>query len=45
MVIRKWISQRLEMGNFSRVTQALSLLNRNNDIFLMRLKKLLEKVS
>jgi hypothetical protein len=45
MVSRKWISQRLGMGDVSRITQAVSLLNRNEDISLVRLKKLLEGIS
>jgi len=45
MVSRKWISQRLGMGDVSRITQAVSLLNRNEDISLVRLKKLLEGFS
>jgi hypothetical protein len=45
MVSRKWISQRLGMGDVTRVTQAVSLLNGNEDISLMRLKKRLEGIS
>lgn len=45
MVSRKWISQRLEMGDVSRVTQAASLVNGNEDISIVRLKRQLEGIS
>jgi REP element-mobilizing transposase RayT len=45
VVSRKWISQRLGMGDVSRITQAVSLLKRSEDISLMKLKKQLERIS
>jgi hypothetical protein len=45
MVSRKWIIKRLGIGDVSRITQAVSLLNRNEDISLVRLKKLIEGIS
>jgi hypothetical protein len=45
MTSRKWISQRLGMGDVSRITQAVSLLNRNEDMSIVRLKKQLEGIS
>lgn len=45
MVSRKWISQRLGMGDVSRVTQAASLVNGNENISIVRLKRKLEGVS
>jgi hypothetical protein len=45
VVSRKWLSQRLGMGDVSRITQAVSLLNRSEDISLMKLKKRSERIS
>jgi len=45
VVSRKWISQRLGMGDVSRITQAVSLFKRDEDISLMKLKKQLERIS
>ena len=42
---RKWISQRLSMGDASRVTQAASLVNGDKDITLIKLRKRLEDIS
>jgi putative transposase len=45
IVSRKWISERLRMGDVSRVTQAASLVSENENITFMRLKKRLERIS
>jgi len=45
MVSRKWISERLRMGDLSRVTQAASFVSESEDITFMRLKKRLEGIS
>ena len=37
----RWVSQRLQMGHYTRVTQAVSRMNRNPD---KRLKKLGRKL-
>ena len=39
VVSRKWISQRLGMGDVSGVKRAASLVNANDDISLLKLKK------
>jgi hypothetical protein len=40
----KWINQRLGMGEVSRVTQAASSKNKNEDISLVRIKRRLERI-
>ena len=39
VISRVWISQRLRMGDVSRVTQAVSAVGANKDIELIKLKK------
>ena len=39
VISRVWISQRLRMGDVSRVTQAVSAVSANKDIELIKLKK------
>jgi hypothetical protein len=41
----KWINQRSGMGDVSRVTQAASSVDGNEDISLMRIKRQLEGIS
>jgi putative transposase len=45
MVSRRWISERLRMGDLSRVTQAASLGSETENLTFMRLKKRLEGIS
>lgn len=42
---RKWISQRLRMGDVSWVTQAISTANMDKDLVLLTLKKRLAQFS
>jgi hypothetical protein len=42
---REWISQRLKMGDVSRVTQAFRNVDIRNDLTLVSLRKRLEKAS
>ena len=42
---RKWISEKLVMGDVSRVTQAVSAVEGKNDITLIKLRRRLEKIS
>jgi hypothetical protein len=40
---RRWVSERLEMGDESRVTQAIGQVKRNLDPELARMKKRLKQ--